>query len=136
MPDGRTSFQALQMRSRRARDARSEYFVFDLLSLDGVDLRRLALLEARKAALAGLAIGKTRRASVIQFADHVAGHGAELFEETCRLRLEGIISKRRSAPYVAGRGDTWVKTKCVRRQEFVIGGSPSRRAAVRESARC
>ena len=45
-----------------------------------------------------------------------------MFAQACRLRLEGIISKRRSAPYVAGRGDTWVKTKCALRQEFVIGG--------------
>ncbi len=120
MPDGRTSFQALQNAFGGGSARGLRYFVFDLLSLDGVDLRRQPL-EDRKAALAGL-IGKTRRAAVIQFADHVAGHGAELFEQACRLRLEGIISKRRSAPYVAGRGDTWVKTKCALRQEFVIGG--------------
>ena len=120
MPDGRTSFQALQNAFGGGSARGLRYFVFDLLSLDGVDLRRQPL-EDRKAALAGL-IGKTRRAAVIQLADHVAGHGAELFEQACRLRLEGIISKRRSAPYVAGRGDTWVKTKCALRQEFVIGG--------------
>src|SRR5688572_12444967 len=120
MPDGRTSFQALQNAFGGGSARGLRYFVFDLLSLDGVDLRRQPL-DTRKAALAAL-IGKTRRASVIQFADHVAGHGAELFERACRLRLEGIISKRRSAPYVAGRGDTWVKTKCTLRQEFVIGG--------------
>jgi bifunctional non-homologous end joining protein LigD len=119
LPDGRTSFQALQ--NAFGGVARSlRYFVFDLLSLDGLNLRRQPL-ERRKEALARL-IGKPRPSAVIQFADHVVGHGSDLFEQACRLRLEGIISKRRTAPYVPGRGDTWVKTKCALRQEFVIGG--------------
>ena len=120
LPDGRTSFQALQNAFGGGSTRGLRYFVFDLLSLDGADLRRQPL-ERRKAALAGL-IGKTRTASLIQLADHVVGHGPELFARACRLRLEGIISKRRTAPYVAGRGDTWIKTKCALRQEFVIGG--------------
>jgi bifunctional non-homologous end joining protein LigD len=120
LPDGRTSFQALQNAFTGGATRGLTYFVFDLLALDGVNLRPQPL-ERRKEALARL-IGTTGRATVIRFADHVVGHGGELFEQACRLRVEGIISKRRSAPYVAGRGDTWVKTKCALRQEFVIGG--------------
>ena len=45
-----------------------------------------------------------------------------MFAEACRLGLEGIVSKRRDAPHKPGRADTWLKTKCIHRQEFVIGG--------------
>ena len=100
MPDGRTSFQALQNAFGGGSTRGLRYFVFDLLRSTGSTLRRRPL-EARKAALAGL-IGKTRKASIIQFADHVAGHGAELFAQACRLRLEGIISKRRCRAVCGG----------------------------------
>jgi bifunctional non-homologous end joining protein LigD len=120
LPDGRTSFQALQNAFSGGPRRGLTYFVFDVLRLRGENVERQPL-ERRKALLAGL-LGRTGPRAIVRYSDHVAGRGRETFDEACRLQLEGIISKRRDAPYKAGRGDTWVKTKCVRRQEFVIGG--------------
>jgi bifunctional non-homologous end joining protein LigD len=117
LPDGRTSFQALQNRST----ANLAYFVFDLLAEDDDDLMRLAL-EQRKARLQQLLSRPRRRAGVIRYSDHVVGGGRAFFALACERGLEGIISKRRDKPYLPGRGTTWVKTKCLQRQELVIGG--------------
>src|SRR5690606_22808387 len=59
---------------------------------------------------------------VVQYSDHVEGHGPAFYRQACRLGLEGIISKRRDAPYRPGRGREWLKVKCLREQEFVIVG--------------
>ncbi|MBC7977524.1 MAG: DNA ligase D, partial [Myxococcales bacterium] len=116
LPDGRTSFQALQNEKAGAHIA---YFVFDLLALDGEDLKPLPL-ETRKARLAALV--EATPPGVIRYSDHVAGSGRAFFALACRTGLEGIISKRRDKPYLPGRGPTWQKTKCLLRQELVIGG--------------
>lgn len=117
LPDGRTSFQALQNRN----SANLAYFAFDLLAEDDDDLQRLPL-EQRKARLQDLLSRPRRRAGVIRYSDHVVGNGREFFALACERGLEGIISKRRDKPYLPGRGTTWVKTKCLQRQELVIGG--------------
>ena len=117
MPDGRTSFQALQGSFGR-REANIVYFAFDLLWLDGEDIAQLPL-EERKQRLAKL-IGKKQ--GVLRYSDHVVGNGGAFFKLACKQGLEGIISKRRDKPYSPGRGHGWLKTKCLMRQEFVIGG--------------
>lgn len=120
LPDGRTSFQALQNASAGAASrAALVYFVFDLLRLEGKSLEALPL-EERKARLRAL-VGR-RKTGRIRYADHVAGRGDEFFRQACRLGLEGIVSKRRDLPYAHGRHGGWLKTKCTQRQEFVIGG--------------
>ncbi|HET7694735.1 MAG TPA: DNA ligase D [Vicinamibacterales bacterium] len=115
LPDGRTSFQGLQNLAAADR-SRLVYFVFDLIYLDG---RSLAAepLEARKAALKKIVRGER-----IKFSEHLDADGPEAHREACRLRLEGIVSKPRNAPYQSGKRVGWLKTKCVSRQEFVIGG--------------
>jgi bifunctional non-homologous end joining protein LigD len=119
LPDGRTSFQALQNApASAAAGGHLAYFVFDLLHLDGDDISRLPL-EERKRRLKRLL---KRPGAVLRYADHVVGHGAHVLDEACRQGAEGIVSKRRDAPYQAGRGPTWLKTKCIARQEVVIGG--------------
>lgn len=118
MPDGRTSFQALQ-NSFAKRDANVVYFVFDLLELDGEDIAKLPL-EKRKERLAKL-IG-TKQNGVIRYSDHVIGRGGDFFKLACKRGLEGIVSKRRDKAYSPGRGASWVKTKCLLRQELVIAG--------------
>lgn len=118
MPDGRTSFQALQ-NAFGASGANVVYFVFDLLAQDGEDLRARPL-EERKARLAELVA--RAGGDVLRYSDHVIGGGRRFFELACRTGLEGIVSKRRNAPYLPGRGQSWVKTKCLLRQELVIGG--------------
>ncbi len=119
LPDGRTSFQALQNAIGSRQHAGLVYYVFDLLFLDGEDLCARPL-EARKDRLRQILGGLG--SSLFRYSDHVAGNGAALFKQACDLKLEGIVSKRRDLPYQAGRRDSWVKTKCVNRQEFVIGG--------------
>jgi bifunctional non-homologous end joining protein LigD len=120
LPDGRTSFQALQNAARERGRRDLVYFVFDLLKLDNDNLHRRPL-EERKQALLRL-VGTPRPNSRIRYSEHVVGGGHAFFQEACRLRLEGIISKRRDAAYTPGRSDAWLKTKCIARQEFVIGG--------------
>jgi bifunctional non-homologous end joining protein LigD len=122
LPDGRTSFQGLQNAARGGRLAgRLVYFVFDLLALDGRDVASLAL-EERKRVLAGLLARANGEAETLRFADHLAGAGATVLAQACKLGLEGIISKRRDLPYQPGRNLGWQKSKCIKRQEFVVGG--------------
>ena len=118
LADGRTSFQGLQ-NSFGNRSANVVYFAFDLLAEDGEDLTKLPL-ETRKARLEALV--KRAKSRSIRYSDHVVGRGDELFELACKSGLEGIVSKRRDKPYLPGRGASWQKTKCVLRQELVIGG--------------
>ncbi len=68
----------------------------------------------------------------MRYAPHVAGGGAAVFREACRLGLEGIVSKRADQPYRAGRNATWVKTKCILRQEVVVGGFTEPEGAARD----
>jgi bifunctional non-homologous end joining protein LigD len=115
LPDGRTSFQALQNLSRDDR-RRLVYFAFDLLYLDGASLVREGLEERKRA------LQRIVRGARIRFAEHLEGDGPDAYREACRLGLEGIISKPRGQAYQLGKRGGWVKTKCVFRQEFVIGG--------------
>jgi bifunctional non-homologous end joining protein LigD len=119
LPNGTTSFQALQNALSGGDQGRLVYFVFDLLHLDGQDLTGAAL-EARKAALEKLL--PLRRDEPIRYSSHVVGRGDAFFKEACQRALEGIVSKRRDRPYEPGRGQSWLKVKCVREQEFVVGG--------------
>lgn len=114
MPDGRTSFQALQNRGGQLM-----YFAFDLIELDGEDIGALPL-EQRKTKLAALLERGDR--DVLKYSDHVIGGGKAFFALACQRGLEGIVSKRRDKPYTPGRGGAWLKTKCLLRQELVIGG--------------
>jgi bifunctional non-homologous end joining protein LigD len=118
-PDGRTSFQSLQNLLRGDRSVQIAYFAFDLLELDGKDLRRRPLLE-RKAALAGV-IARAG-GGVVRYSDHVLGQGDAFFAQACRMGIEGVIAKREDAPYRSGRSRDWLKVKCISRQELVIGG--------------
>jgi bifunctional non-homologous end joining protein LigD len=115
---GITSFQALQNALNDSSRGALQFFVFDALFLSGEDIRGLPLIE-RKSRLEKV----LRRAPAeIRYSDHVVGRGEAFFERACKHHLEGIISKRASAPYRAGRGYDWLKVKCQKEQEFVIGG--------------
>jgi bifunctional non-homologous end joining protein LigD len=116
-PEGRTSFQALQNSFSGGSRSGLTYFVFDLLHLDGRDLRAEPL-EARKQALAAL----LKKPSLVRFSDHVEGDGAKVLASACKLGAEGIVSKRRDKPYRGGRNEDWQKAKCSLRQELVVGG--------------
>jgi bifunctional non-homologous end joining protein LigD len=120
---GRTSFKALQAALGTA-DPPLACFAFDLLRLDGEDLACRPLIE-RKERLQAL-LGERGRKGPIFYSDHVLGSGPAFFAAACAKGLEGTIAKRRDSPYRPGRGQGWLKIKCGRRQEVVIGGwSPS-----------
>ncbi|MGZ8422695.1 MAG: DNA ligase D [Nitrospira sp.] len=120
LPDGRVSFQTLQNAFDSHSDSNLVYFVFDLLYLDGYDLRPAPLIE-RKRLLSAL-FKDNSPSALVQYSDHITGEGEVAFAEACRSGMEGLVAKRADASYVAGRNRNWVKVKCGRRQEFVIGG--------------
>ena len=118
---GDSAFNALQ--AALTEGAPLVYYAFDLLSLDGKDLAGLPQIE-RKDRLERLLDG--HESGALRFSQHIVGHGREAYEHACKSGGEGIVSKRLDAPYRSARTRAWVKIKCTRRQEFVVGGwSPS-----------
>jgi bifunctional non-homologous end joining protein LigD len=116
---GRSSFQALQNAFDSHFTGTIVYCLFDLLFLNGYDLRSTPLTE-RKRLLASL-LGRSSDAH-LRYSDHIIGDNQASLEEACRQGLEGLIVKRMDAGYRSGRGRSWLKVKCEQRQEFVIGG--------------
>lgn len=121
--NGNSSFSALQNELKTEDSERLHYYIFDLLYLNGRDLREEPL-ETRKQILKKLItpIEKSKKDSKLRFSAHVRAQGEELLQEACRSGAEGIISKQRNKRYRSGRGDSWLKVKCSKRQELVIGG--------------
>lgn len=89
---------------------------FDLLYLNGHDMRKLPLF-ARKAALKQIIDGTS-----VQFSDSFEINGREMYQHACRLGLEGVVSKVRDSAYVSGRGNIWVKKTCQQRETLTIAG--------------
>jgi len=114
---GRSSFASLQHGLKGGKTPLT-YFVFDLLELDGHDLRKEPLIR-RKERLRALLKAPP---DAVSYSDHVVGAGDKVFAEACRLGLEGIVSKRADKPYVSRRTRSWLKSKCGGNDEFVIGG--------------
>lgn len=118
--NGASDFSALQADLSAGRDDRFVYYAFDLLHLDGHDLTRVPLL-ARKALLERLLAGQ-EAGGAVRYSAHFEDDGALVLQHACRLSLEGVVSKLKDAPYHSGRSRDWIKSKCVERQEFVVGG--------------
>ena len=116
--EGKSDFQKLQNSIKAKNDDHLRYYLFDVLYLNGRDLRHLPLLE-RKEILQGLL---KKAGKHLAYSDHFVENGNDFFQASCQYKLEGIVSKLADAPYVSGRNDYWVKTKCTSRQEFVIAG--------------
>lgn len=115
---GASDFSALQEDLSAGRSDRFVFYAFDILYLDGKDLRSAALVD-RKAALEKLLSGAP---PVLRYSEHFEEDGDMVLRHACRLSLEGVISKRASGKYVSGRSKDWIKSKCAERQEFVIAG--------------
>lgn len=115
--NGISSFSQLQQDLKGGREENFIYYVFDLLYLDGYDLTAAAL-EKRKETLARIVTPE----GPLRLSEHFEESGSTLLKHACRMQLEGIISKRRNAPYRSGRNGDWVKTKCTDRQELVVAG--------------
>ncbi|SEG61006.1 non-homologous end-joining DNA ligase [Bosea lathyri] len=110
--------QALGGRGGKRSAAGALLYAFDLLYLDGRDLRALPLSERRRLLID--LIGKQH--SSIRLSEEVDAEGAPFLKLACEMGLEGIIAKRLDAPYRAGRGGEWLKIKCVQSETFVVIG--------------
>ena len=115
--DGKPDFSTLQAAIKDGGEGLA-MFAFDLLELDGEDLASLPLVE-RKERLRPLFDGTD---DTLRYSEHVVGSGEKLFEALCAEGFEGVVSKQADAPYRGSRTKGWLKTKCTRRQEFVIVG--------------
>jgi bifunctional non-homologous end joining protein LigD len=114
---GLPDFQALRRELAKKNTDRLIYMAFDLLFLDGHDLRALPLIERKRALQEVLA----KAPSKISYADFVElQDGETVFRHACELGMEGIVSKRRDAPYRSGRQETWIKLKCTKSDTFPI----------------
>lgn len=117
---GISRFALLQDALSAGARSKLHFYAFDLLHLDGWDLRR-APLARRKALLAELLAGVGAN-SAIQLSDHVEGDGQGLYDQATEHGLEGIVSKRANATYQSGRTKSWTKVKALQKGDFVIAG--------------
>lgn len=114
---GASDFSALQADLSEGRSDRFVFYAFDLLHLEGYDLRGVKLVD-RKRALEPLVAASDK----VRFSAHFDEEGATVLRHACRLGLEGVVSKQGESTYSSGRSKSWVKSKCTLRQEFVVGG--------------
>jgi bifunctional non-homologous end joining protein LigD len=116
---GGTSFADLQAAFDEGARHALTYFAFDLLHLDGHNLRNLPL-ERRKTILEGLI--EEHGENPLRYSSHIRAHGGAMFRRACEMGAEGIVSKLATSTYRADRSRLWLKSKCVLQQEFVVGG--------------
>lgn len=115
---GKTDFQALQNYLRSPKGKTPTYIVFDLLALDGVDLRGQHLTQ-RKEKLEAIMQDCPKN---LYYSRHLMGNGKESFTTACEMGMEGIVGKKADSVYSGTRNGDWIKLKCDKRQELVIGG--------------
>jgi bifunctional non-homologous end joining protein LigD len=115
---GKSQYQQLKKALKFKEDLQVKIFFFDLLFLNGVDLRKFPLIE-RKEKLEGLIPHIHPR---LRYSNHVKKDPEKFFDINCKQQLEGIVSKLADSPYVSGKSHDWCKTKCSKTQEFIIGG--------------
>lgn len=118
--EGRTNFSELQADLAKGNQDRLLYYAFDLLWLDGKDLRKEPQRE-RKRLLKKL-FDTYALAAPALYSEHLLGDGQELFEHAAKLNYEGIVSKRADAPYRSERTEAWLKIKSVHKGKFPVVG--------------
>ena len=116
--DGLSDFFTLHAALARRNAPRAMLVAFDLLHLDGEDMR-VRELEDRRAILADVL---RKRAPWLQFSESIEGDGPQVWRHACNMGLEGIVSKRRSSPYISGKSPVWRKTKCTLTDHFAVMG--------------
>jgi DNA polymerase I len=114
--NGIPDFQALRRELSQKDSKHLVYLAFDLLYLDGRDLRQKSYVE-RKGELQELL---TDAAEILSYVEYLEGDGDEAFRHACQLGLEGLVCKRRDSPYRSGRQDFWIKLKCKKSDDFPI----------------
>jgi bifunctional non-homologous end joining protein LigD len=128
-PEGLSDFGTLQEELGAGRSDQLVYFAFDLLYVDGYDLRQSPLL-ARKEALRRVLEGASKR---FLYSEHIEDDGAKVHARGCAMGIEGIVSKVRDSPYRSGRTDLWVKATCRKRDTFVVVGFVPRAGGIAQS---
>jgi bifunctional non-homologous end joining protein LigD len=118
---GHPDFSALQDDIKRKRYDRMVYYAFDLLHLDGFDIRAAPLIERKRLLQSFLSEAAGLTAPRILYSEHFE-NGSNLYARATAMGLEGIISKRANAAYHSGRGEQWLKVKCWRRERFAVIG--------------
>jgi bifunctional non-homologous end joining protein LigD len=116
---GLSSFADLQAAFDEGARHPLTYYAFDLLHLDGHNLRNLTL-ERRKTILEGLI--QEHGEDGLRYSGHIRAHGSDMFRKACQMGAEGIVSKLATSSYRGERSRLWLKSKCVLQQEFVVGG--------------
>jgi bifunctional non-homologous end joining protein LigD len=122
-PEGRSDFHALERDLGARRSDRVLFYAFDLIYLDGFDMRGAALLD-RKRVLAELL---SETGDPLRYSEHLEDDGAAVFHNACKLELEGVVSKRKGGRYQSGRNAQWVKATCRHRETFVVAGWAEKR---------
>lgn len=117
--DGKSSFQLLQNSTKQHKNPDFIYYIFDIIFYEKYNLKNLPLIE-RKEILAAIIADDAE--SALRLSSFIIGSGKEIFKKSCRMGMEGIVSKEIDSVYEEKRTKTWLKVKCVQRQEFVIGG--------------
>ena len=117
---GRTSFRTVRSAVNADQHARLVYMAFDLLFVDGVDLRERSLLW-RKSQLNNV-LGEDAKRSPIRLVEHVRGNGPAFVEQACAMGVEGVVSKRADSHYLAKRSPSWRKVRCAKKDELVVVG--------------
>ncbi len=126
---GASRFEALQRAVRDSTTTQAVYWLFDMLMWDGLDLRSLSLTRRRATLSAVLAQGNS--APQVRMTRELRGDASQLLAKACAAGEEGVISKRRDAPYPAGRSREWLKIKCSQGDEFVVVGYTAPRGSRR-----
>ena len=126
-PDGLSDFGALQSELATGRSDKLVFYAFDLLYVDGYDLRDAPLL-ARKQALDAILTGAPKR---FLYSQHLAEDGPTVQARGCEMQVEGIVSKLKDSPYRSGRSETWIKSLCKKRETFpVVGFVPAQAGSI------
>jgi len=119
--NGVSDFQRLQNAMKSGTESQLKYYLFDLPWCEGQDLQAEPLVE-RKRRLHKILQSNAQKHPHVVYSEHVQSKGGQMLALACRQGLEGLISKRAESPYEQRRSRNWVKSKCRRGQEFVIGG--------------
>jgi bifunctional non-homologous end joining protein LigD len=118
--EGRTNFSELQADLASGKQRRMVFYAFDLLFLEGFDLRRSPQVERKR--VLKMLFDETKLQSPILYSEHMLTDGNEMYAASCKLGFEGIISKNAEAPYRSDRNEGWLKVKCVQKGKFPVIG--------------
>jgi bifunctional non-homologous end joining protein LigD len=120
--NGAPDFSTLQAALSDGKTDHLIFYAFDLLFAGGEDLRRIPLGERKQRLKQLLEARATGKAKLIRYVEHFETGGDAILQWACKLSLEGIVSKKLSAPYHSGRSENWTKAKCRAGHEVVLGG--------------